>query len=123
MVSPSKFPCSRTPDDVLATTALTLFAEIIDATLFLSAGQAIFNDRPLKELGKCVEDVYAVALLRLGATRIRGSFGTNELAGIVNAYAYVQAVKVDSGVGFACAGRAALIGMATLILVLVRQRR
>ena len=72
--------------DLSSISAITLFFQIMGGSLLVSAGQAIFANRLLQSLAINAPTTSAVTVLATGVTRLRVSFPSAQIPGILKSY-------------------------------------
>ena len=97
-------------EDLASTNAVLLFFQSMGGAFFVSASEAAFENKLLRELPRLVPDVNPGQVLAVGATGLREAFTPQQLPGILTAY--MDGLKVSFALCIALAGISALISFA-----------
>ncbi|KAI1621775.1 DNA repair protein RAD50 [Exophiala viscosa] len=89
------------PSDLSSVSAIILFFQTIGGAIFISAGQAGFTNKMLKEIPNKVPGVSPSLVVATGATDLRNVFSAAELPGILSAY--MEGLRVPFAIAIACA--------------------
>ena len=89
------------PSDLSSVSAMVLFFNCIGGAIWISAGQAGFANKMLKEVAIRVPSVNPGLVVATGATDLRKVFPPEQLAGILDAY--MAGLRVGFAIALACA--------------------
>ena len=89
------------PSDLSSVSAIVLFFQTIGGAILISAGQAGFTNKMLKEIPKKVPGVSPSLVVATGATDLRNVFSATEIPGILSAY--MEGLRVPFAIAIACA--------------------
>jgi len=89
------------PSDLSSVSAIILFFQTIGGSIFISAAQAGFTNKMLKELPNKVPSVDPRLVIATGATDLRKVFKADEIPGILAAY--MDGLRVPFAICIACA--------------------
>lgn len=88
------------PSDLSSISAIILFFQTIGGAVFISAGQAGFTNKMLKELPVRAPGVNPALVISTGATELRKVFPADQIPGILDAY--MQGLRVPFAIAIAC---------------------
>ncbi|EXJ94025.1 hypothetical protein A1O1_02418 [Capronia coronata CBS 617.96] len=89
------------PSDLSSVSAVILFFQTIGGAIFISAAQAGFTNKMLKELPIRAPTVNPALVIATGATDLRRVFTPEQIPGIMSAY--MQGLRVPFAICLACA--------------------
>ena len=89
------------PSDLSSASAMMLFFQTIGGAIWISAAQAGFTNKMLKQLPVTAPGVNPGLVISTGATELRNVFDAADIAGILEAY--MDGIKVTFAISIACA--------------------
>jgi hypothetical protein len=98
------------PSDISSVSAIILFFQSIGGAIFISAAQAGFANKLLKELPIRAPTVNPGLVIATGATDLRKVFNAEELPGILSAF--MEGLRVSYITSIACACATSFIAFA-----------
>lgn len=87
--------------DLSSVSAMVLFFQTVGGAVWISAGQAGWSNKMLKEVAKRVPEVDPGLVVATGASELRKVFTAEELPGILDAY--MEGLRVPFAIAIACA--------------------
>ena len=96
-------------EDMAAVTSMTLFVENVSTSIFIAATEAAFTNGLVKSLSYNAPSVKPELVINTGATRIRTTFGADEVHGILRSY--LDGCHDSQFIPIACGASAVLTSM------------